>query len=216
MTIATPWRKVIRDLWRERTRAILVVMAIAVGLASFLAVLSTYGILQRELDRGYLATNPASAVIFTDAIDDALIASTIARDDVEDADARRVVNGRIQTADGSWRRLVLFVIRDFAHLRISTITPEAGAWPPATGGLLIERDAFQVAKLGIGDVATVETKDGGHHQLRVAGRVHDAGQAQARMENLVYGYIAPQTLAAIGEPAQLDRLYVLASGNRVR
>ena len=52
MTIATPWRKVIRDLWRERTRATLVVMAIAVGLASFLAVLSTYGILQRELIAG--------------------------------------------------------------------------------------------------------------------------------------------------------------------
>jgi putative ABC transport system permease protein len=213
VTIATPWRKVIRDVWRERTRATLVVMAIAVGLASFLAVLSTYGILQRELNRGYLAKNPASAVIFIDSIDDALIASTIARDDVEDADARRVVNGRIQAPDGSWRRLVLFVIRDFQHLRISTITSESGAWPPATGGLLIERDAFQVVKLRIGDVATVETKDGGHHQLRVAGRVHDAGQAQARMENLVYGYISTQTLAALGEPAQLDRLYLLASGN---
>ena len=50
MTIATPWRKVIRDVWRERTRATLVVMAIAVGLAGFLAVLSTYAILRRELN----------------------------------------------------------------------------------------------------------------------------------------------------------------------
>ena len=33
VTITTPWRKVIRDVWRERTRATLVVMAIAVGLA---------------------------------------------------------------------------------------------------------------------------------------------------------------------------------------
>ena len=214
MTIGAPWRKVIRDVWRERTRATLVVMAIAVGLTGFFAVLSTYAILRRELDRGYLATNPASAVIFTDAIDDVLVASTIARDDVEDADARRVVSGRIQAADGSWRRLVLFVIRDFQRLRISTITHEAGAWPPVAGDVLIERDAFQVARLHMGDVATIETRDGGQHQLRVAGRVHDAGQAQARMENLVYGYIGLETLAAIGEPAQLDRLYVLASGDQ--
>src|SRR5262249_24066760 len=75
-------------------------------------------------------------------------------------------------------------------------------------------DAFQVAKLSIGDVATIETKAGSARMLHVAGRVHDAGQAQARMENVVYGYITPQTLAAIGEPQQLDRLYVLASGNR--
>ena len=131
-------------------------------------------------------------MIFTDAIDDALIASTIARDDVEDADARRVVNGRIQAPDGSWRRLVLFVIRDFQHLRISTITPEAGTWPPATGGLLIERDAFQVVKL-----RHRRRRDRSRRKTAVttscdvAGRVHDAGQAQARMENLVYGYISP-------------------------
>jgi putative ABC transport system permease protein len=215
VTITAPWRKVIRDVWRERTRATLVVLAIAVGLGSCLAVLSTYAILQRELNRGYLATNPASAVLFIEPIDESLIASTIARDDVEDADARRVVSGRIRTSDGSWRRLLLFVIRDFQQLKISTITPEAGAWPPAAGDLLIERDAFQVAKLHLGDVATIETKEGGERTLRVAGRVHDAGQAQARMENMVYGYISAQTLEAVGAPAGFDRLYIMASGDQL-
>ena len=212
--MTAPWHKVVRDIWRERTRASLVMLAIAVGLTGFLAVLSTYAILQRELDRGYLATNPASAVIVMDRIDEALIAATIARGDVEDADARTVVSGRIQTPDGSWRRLMLFVVRDFDRLRISTVTPEAGAWPPATGEMLIERDAFQVGKTSIGAAATVETKAGGQHVLRVAGRVHDAGQAQARMENMVYAYIAPATLEVLGERPDLDRLYVLASGNR--
>jgi putative ABC transport system permease protein len=214
VTMAAPWRKVIGDVWCQRTRATLVVLAIAVGVAGFLAVLSTYAILKRELNRGYLATNPASAVIFTDAIDEGLVRATIARDDVEDADARRVVSGRLRTPDGSWRRLILFVIRDFKRLRISTITPEAGAWPPATGDLLIERDAFQVARLSIGDLATIETKERGTHTLRVAGRVHDAGQAQARMENIVYGYIAPETLSEIGRPAPLNQLFIVASGNR--
>jgi putative ABC transport system permease protein len=214
VTITAPWRKVIRDIWRERTRATLVVAAIAVGLASFLAVFSTYAILQRELNRGYLATNPASAVIFTDGVDDPLIASVIARDDVEDADGRRVVNGRIQAADGSWRRLTLFVIRDFRHLRISTITPETGAWPPAAGEIVIERDAFQVANLHIGDNATIEIRNGVPHTVGVTGRVHDAGQAQARMENVVYGYLTRETLAGIGEPFELDRLYILVSGDQ--
>jgi putative ABC transport system permease protein len=214
MTITAPWRKVMRDVWRERTRATLVVLAIAVGLASCLAVLSTYAILQRELNRGYLATNPASAVIVTAAVDDSLIASTLARDDVADADAGRVVSGRIRASDGSWRRLMLFVIRDFQRLRISTITPEAGAWPPAAGELLVERDAFQVARLRLGDVAIIETPEGGERALRVAGRVHDAGQAQARMENIVYGYIGAPTLEAIGAQAGFDRLYILANGNQ--
>ena len=99
--MTAPWRKVLRDVWRERTRALLVVTAIAIGLAGFLAVLSTYAILRRELNRGYLATNPASAVLVTDAIDEALLASIVARDDVSDADARRVLRGRSAPVLGS-------------------------------------------------------------------------------------------------------------------
>ena len=122
--------------------------------------------------------------------------------------------GRIRTGSGEWRRLVIFVVRDFRNLRISTVTPEAGEWPPAPGGILIERDAFQVAKAAIGDIVTIETPSGREQKLRVAGRVHDAGQAQARMENIVYGYITPATLAALGETPALDRLYMLAGENR--
>jgi putative ABC transport system permease protein len=212
--MTAPWHKVLRDVWRERTRASLVVMAIAIGLAGFLAVLSTYAILRRELNSGYLATNPASAVLLTDAIDEALLASIVARDDVSDADARRVLRGRIRTGSSEWRRLVIFVVRDFRNLRISTVTSEAGEWPPAPGGLLIERDAFQVAKAAIDDIVTIETPSGREQTLRVAGRVHDAGQAQARMENIVYGYITQATLAALGETPALDRLYLLVSKNR--
>jgi putative ABC transport system permease protein len=135
--VTTPCHKVARDVWRERTRGTLVVLAIAVGLAGFFAVLSTYAILRRELNRGYLATNPASAVLLTDALDDTLLASVVARADVEDADARRVVTGRLRVAAGEWRRFMFFVLRDFERLRISVVTPDSGEWPPAPGGLLI-------------------------------------------------------------------------------
>lgn len=209
-----PWRKVFRDLWGERARALLVVLAIAVGLTAFLAVLSTFAILRRELNSGYLATNPASAVLLTDVVDDELLASVVARDDVEDADARRVLTGKFRTGPGETCALVLFVIRDFEHLRISTLDPEEGEWPPAPGSVLLERDAFQVAKSRIGDVALIETADGRAHALRVSGRVHDVGQAQARMENAVYGYVTPETAAMLGEPAALDRLVLMASGDR--
>lgn len=214
--MTAPWCKVARDVWRERTRATLVIAAIAVGLTSFLAVLSTYAVLRRELDRGYLATNPASAVLQlqADPVDDALLAAVRARGDVSDADARRVVKGRIRTGPEAWHRLTLFVIRDFQQLRISTVAPDDGAWPPEPDELLIERDAFQVARARIGDMVTIEITPGRAHALRVAGGVHDAGQAQARMEDAVYGYITPAALARLGETAALDRLYVIASGNR--
>ena len=212
--LTAQWRKVLGDLWHGRTRAALVVVAIAIGLTGFFAVLSTYAVLRRELNRGYLATNPASAVLATDAVDEALLAAVRARADVADADSRAVVKARLRTGAGTWRRLTLFALRDFRNLRIDTVTPEAGAWPPPPGGLLIERDAFQVAKAKIGDEVTIEVKTGSERRLRVVGGVHDAGQAQARMENAVYGYVTKETLAALGEPPVLDRLYLLAGGDR--
>jgi putative ABC transport system permease protein len=212
--VTTLWSKAAADVWRARSRSVLVVIAIAIGLSGFLAVLSTFTILRRELDRGYLATNPASAIVRTDAVDEALLAEVIARDDVDVADARRVVTASLRTGDGAWRRIVFFVLRDFNSLRLNTVTPEGGEWPPSPGGMLIERDAFQVAKARIGDVVTIRISDGVELRLRVAGGVHDAGQAQARMENMVYAYITPDTLAHLGETPVLDRLQLLVSGNR--
>ena len=50
--------------------------------------MSSYAILTRELDRGYLATNPASAVIRMDEIDDDLVKARAALSQGEAADVR--------------------------------------------------------------------------------------------------------------------------------
>ncbi|HKR21584.1 MAG TPA: FtsX-like permease family protein, partial [Pyrinomonadaceae bacterium] len=163
----------------------------------------------RELDRGYLDTNPASAVLRVDRIDDELITAVLQNPEVSDAEPRRTVGGQIKAGPIQWRNLVLFVVKDYGDIRVSKLEPEAGAWPPATGEILIERDAFQVAKAKIGDTVTIKTANGAQRQLVVSGSVHDVGQAQARMENIVYGYINLATLVQLGEDPYLDQLNIL-------
>src|SRR5512133_3548752 len=204
MTAAS--RKIVRDFWQERTRTVLVVLAIALGIAGFSAVMSAYAVLTRELDNGYLATNPASATLRTDRIDDELVRALLTNRAVSDAEPRRVVSGRIQTGPIEWRPLVLFVVKDYSNIRVSKLEPQQGAWPPARDEVLIERDAFQVAHTRLGDAVNVRTMNGEERALRVSGSVHDVGQAQARMENIVYGYITLDTLADLGEQPYLDRL----------
>ncbi|MBK5254972.1 MAG: ABC transporter permease [Vicinamibacteria bacterium] len=208
------WRKVTRDFWQERMRSGLVVAAIALGIAAFSAVLSSYAILDRELNQGYLATNPASFTIRTDAVDRELLEAVGAQPGVQSVEARRAVSGRLKAGPAQWRSVLLFVVKDFADIKVSTIAPETGAWPPGTGEILIERDAFQVAKTRIGQTVTVKLPRGEDQTLRVSGGVHDVGQAQARMENVVYGYITLQTLASLGEEPFLDQLKILVSGDR--
>jgi putative ABC transport system permease protein len=212
--LTTPWRKAIRDFWHERARTVLVVVAIALGIAAFAAVMSTYAILTRELDRGYLETNPASAVLRVDSIDDDLVAAVLQNPEVSNAEPRRTLSGQIKSGPMQWRNLMLFVVKDYGDIRVSKLEPEEGAWPPATGEILIERDAFQVARAHIGDPVTVKTADGVEQTLVISGRVHDVGQAQARMENIVYAYTNLDTLVQLGERPYYDRLNILVAENR--
>jgi len=208
------WRKAVRDFWQERARTTLVVLAIALGISAFCAVLSAYAILTRELDRGYLATNPASAILSTDRIDDELISAVLSNPAVSDAEPRRVVTGQIKAGPAQWRNLMLFVVKDYGQIRVSKLERQQGAWPPAAGEILIERDALQVARAKIGDTVEVKTVNGVEQPLFVSGSVHDVGQAQARMENIVYGYITLDTLKQLGEEPYLDRLNILVAENR--
>ena len=212
--MSTVWRKAIRDFWYERARTALVVLAIALGISAFAAVMSSYAILTRELDLGYLATNPASAVIRVDQIDEGTIKAILQNPEVSDAEPRRTIRGQIKAGPVQWRNLVLFVVHDYGNIRVSKLVPEKGAWPPATGEILIERDAFQVAKANVGDAVRVKTANGIEQPLVIAGSVHDVGQAQARMENIVYGYINLATLVQLGEQPTLDQLNILVAQNR--
>jgi len=190
----TPWRKAIRDLLQESTRTTLVVLATAIGISGFLGVLSTYAILTRELGKGYLETNPASATLHTDAVDHALLSAVLADPDLSEAQARRVLHGRIRTGPAEWHNLAIFVVEDYGNIRLNKFVPEQGTWPPGTGEILIERDAFQVAHAKIGDNVSIRLGHGKDQTLRVTGGVHDVGLAQARMESSVYGYISVDTL----------------------
>ena len=212
--MTVPWRKAVRDFWHERARTVLVVLAIALGISAFAAVMSAYAILTRELDLGYLATNPASAVMRLDSIDDDTVKAILQNPEVSDAEPRRTIRGQIKAGPVQWRNLMLFVVQDYANIRVSRLVPERGAWPPATGEILIERDAFQVAKASIGDAVTVKTANGVEQPLVISGSVHDVGQAQARMENMVYGYINLATLVQLGEEPTLDQLNILVAQNR--
>jgi putative ABC transport system permease protein len=126
------WSKVFRDFWRERARTSLVAFTIAIGIAAFSSVLASYAILTRELNLGWLETNPASATIQTDRVDDALVAELAAQPGVGRIETRRTLTGMIKTGPVEWRNLVLFVVRDFEHVRVSTRPPRGKSSSSAT------------------------------------------------------------------------------------
>lgn len=206
VVIAPRWRKVVRDVLGRPGRSLLAVVAIAAGVFEVGAMLYKYAVLQPVLTTMYGKTRPASATFVVDAVDDDLVASVRRVPGVAEAEARPVVLARVRIGDDEWVPALLYVVRDYRDLRIDTFEPEAGAWPPGDGEVLLERTALPVAKTTVGDSLSLSLAGGDEAVVRVAGTVHAAGLAPAWMEHMVPGFVGWNSSlrgAENGESAQL-------------
>lgn len=208
------WKKLLRDLQSARGRMTMMVVAIAVSIFGVGMILSAYTILSREMKRNYLGTNPASAFIELDRVDEALVKAVSERPGISEVEAASWVGARAEVSPNEWMPALLFVVPDFESSHISTVAPQAGAYPPSDQTLLVEREVLPLVDLKIGDSLTIQTPNGAKQQIKTSGTVHDPALAPAWQEQTVYGYITPTTLAALGESETLHILKVVVSGKR--
>ncbi len=210
--VSPRWRKALQDLWINKTRTVLVILAIAIGIFGIGSILTSYSILLREINVNYENTNPASAIFTVENLDTEAVDLVQSQyPEVSDIEMRRTIRGRVEVAEDEWLTLMLFVIDDFNDVRVNTFTPEEGAYFPATGDLLIERVALPVMDMEIGDTAQVRTPHGEEQTLQIIGTLHDPGLAPAWMEGLAYGYITPATAVELGETDTFNELRVVVT-----
>ncbi len=206
MDISPRWKKLWRDLLVARGRMGMMVLAIAVSIFGVGTILSAYTILTREISRNYLGTNPASAFIELDRVDDTVINTVRQQPGIADAEATSWVVARVKVKPDQWMTLLLFVVKDFNATRIDKFLPESGQWPAPQNTIMLEREALKLIKANIGDLLTVQTPNGPSQSIKISGTVHDPGLAPAWQEQMVYGYITPATLTWLGES---DTLHIL-------
>ena len=71
--IAPRWRKVMRDLWSNKTRTALVVASIAVGVLAVGTVQQLRTVILGEMQVVYDASDAAQATLFTSGVDDEML-----------------------------------------------------------------------------------------------------------------------------------------------
>jgi putative ABC transport system permease protein len=207
------WKKALRDLWLNKTRTLLVVAAMAIGIFGLGLVADAYAILTREMNVNYMRTNPASATLWTDPLDETTLQTVRDRAEIAQAEARRMITGRIQTGPDEWYSIWLFTARDFNNLRLDQFTPDTGAWPPAKGEILIERAAVGLIGAEIGQTRVVKIAGGPATDLKLTGTVHAPGLAPAWMERIAYGYVTLDTLQILGAAPELNELKISVAQN---
>jgi len=203
------WKKLWRDLQASTGRMTMMVVAITVSIFAVGTILSAYTILTREISRNYLGTNPASAYLELDRVDDSVVEAVRQQPNIVDAEAGSWVMTRIDIGSNEWRPLLLFVVKDFNTLRLNKFLPESGAFPPPEQTILFERTALKFINAEIGDVLNIQTPNGPKRAIKISGTVHDPGLAPAWQEQMAYGYVTPSTLAWLGEGDMLHILKVV-------
>ena len=208
------WRKVLRDLWLNKNRTIVVMLSIAVGVFAVGTIASSYIILSHDLTESYLATNPAHAWILSfDTFDDDVVKAVENLREVKEAEGRRSLPLRIKTGPDEWLPLWLIAISDFENIKIDQIRPEKGAWPPPPNELLIERSALGLLEAEMGDTVLVKTPEGKEREMRIAGLAHDLNAQMYVLDGAVYGFVAAETLDWLGQQGDYNELRFVVAEN---
>jgi putative ABC transport system permease protein len=211
----TRWTKVVRDVWSNRARSLLVILSITIGVFCVGMVLGARTIILDSLDQQYRATNPASASLVTDSFGASLLHTVRQIPGVKSADARYSVDTRIKSNSGVWKDLVLFVLPDFRHLTLNRIQPQDGAWPPPPNTILLERTSLTVLDQHLGQRVLIEMPDGRRRLLTVSGSAHDLNQPDTSILGINYGYATFTTLAALGQPYAFNQLNIEVTGDKL-
>ena len=172
MTLSPRYQKVVRDLWDNKARTALVVLAIAVGVFTFGSVFTTSNVLLYDMNEQYLAANPPSITFNIDVFDQSLVNWVERQPLVTGADARTRTILKLVKPD---RKETMFATgyKDYNQIHINTLNPQTGAWPPQRKEVVIERSSLSMSGSQVGDQITVELPNGLKRQLTVTGTVYD-------------------------------------------
>ncbi|KAA0285175.1 MAG: ABC transporter permease, partial [Chloroflexi bacterium] len=205
------WFKVINDLFGNKTRTLLIVLSMSVGLFALGIILSARTILADGLAESFAAIHPSSGTVRTiQLFDEDFLESIRKMKDVQEADARRNISARLLTKSGEWKNLTVFVIADYDDIRVNKVTSQSGAWPPPEREILIERAALPVIEAEVGDVVLIKFPNDVERRVRIAGAAYDPAQLPAQIDGTPYGYVTFDTLEWFGEPYGFNELHVIA------
>ncbi len=206
--IRTRWYKVFADLWGNRGRTLVVALAIAVGVYSVGVILDARELLLREHDSDRAAALISSAVVRTLPFNDDLAQRMVEIEGVSAAEGRHTADVYVYDDQGARKDLLITAVSDFENMTVDRVTPVAGAWPPRTNEIILERLALDYLDVDIGDYLHMELPNGGTKQLLVAGTGFDAQQFSPEILNVSTGYVTPETMRRLGFGDQFTEMRI--------
>jgi len=207
------WRKVVADLWENKTRTLLVVLSIAIGIFAVGTIVAASVIIPRSMNNSYAASHPANIVLRTDAFDEDLLKSVRNMDGIADVEGQRAVTVRLRIGPDQWTRLELTARSDMHKTAVNVLWPVAGNLVPADRQVLILIQTSEKYGLQPGDRLEIELSDGTSRELIVAGIVRDLTSGQKSILSDGMGFVTDETLEWLRQPQSYNALLAVVAQN---
>lgn len=205
--------KILRDLLVNRSRSMLVILAVAIGVAAFGLMISGRIVLEKNLRDVYAAANPAQATLGLSSFDDDLLKFVRSMEAVSSAQAERVDQARIFSTTDGWLSFEIHSLPDSSSINKFTLEEKA-SYPPPLNTILLERSLKNIMQ--IGDVIQIELLNGDVHSLSVAGFVNDLSHLPAEITLIGLGYISQETANALDLDHEYSQLTVIFKNVQTR
>jgi putative ABC transport system permease protein len=214
MELSTRWIKILKDLWGHKSRSILVILSIAVGVGAVGMINNSKIIIERDLFGAYGPTNPSLVQLYVSPFQKDLASAVASLPDVASAEARRSELQTMIGPDGHARDLNLYAAPDYNNIRIDQFHVEAGAATPGIREILLERQSASGMGVKLGDMVTIEIDHQRQYQVKVVGIIHSLQLRPFILGHQATAFVSIDTMAWLGLGAYYNQIDVVTVDNQ--
>ena len=207
--------KILRDLLVNKSRSLLVILAVSVGVAAFGLMITGRVVLDENLRNEYAGTQPAHAVLSLSAFDQDLLKHVRALNYVRSVQAQRVDQARILSGPEAWLSFEIHTLPDFNSISINKLVLDNDVHsPPPLNTILLERSLKNI--MHVGNSIKVQLLNGDIYTLSVSGFVNDLSYLPSEISLSGHGYISLDTADALGFDNQYNQQLVIFTNANTR
>ena len=213
--MSSRWKKVWADFWGNKSRAILTILTIGVGVftVGFAGNMGLY--MAESMESDYLSSNPSEATVFASPMDEDSVKIAREMPGVDAVEGRSTTSAKVIRPGEADVPIQFTAIENPYDLTVNTLKPvlnETSIPPLGEKEVLLDSS---VTSLGYepGDIITVELNDGKQRELRLAGYLHSATSIPYNFLQAMTAYVTPDTIVWLGGTRNFNALAVSVSEN---
>jgi putative ABC transport system permease protein len=209
------WKKVWADFWQHKTRSVLIILTIAVGVFAVGFVDMTGAVMMEDMDLDFNSSNPSEALIYAYPLQPAYLDRLERLAGVGELQLSSQIVARLLQQGDQYTTIQFLSIPESGQTRLNRLQPEipGGILPVLKKEeILLDRS---VRSLGFqpGDILQVELSDGSLRALRLVGYIHDVTAFPYAFSGVASAYVTPETIEWLGGPLDYNLLALSVAEN---